>query len=399
LQTPPTQESQELLVDVINQWAFVYYYRGRFRDLQKLFDTYQPVVESLSDHGRQGMYWAWQGWILWHRGKFEAAYHMMRKGCDLGESANALHVIGHTCTWLAWTCADTGRLDEAVAYADRAIALFDSGQTQDPYIYFNALAGKGYACWHRGERESTYAIGDRLIEFGHRHTNVRSLVLGYSSRGWSYLISGDIEQAKTSFEEAVRVSADPWYARFPKLALGYGFTAAGVKDLAMPLLQELIEFSVANGAEFLGTTARFFHELCQMTPSNASEKLHFLESQLEEWRQTTSWLRYVICGHLMARGFMRLSQEDVEAKPPVQMDWNAYAMGKAEQWYTLCIEIAKDKGMVLLHALAWLGMAEYHVHSKNPQAAREAAGHAGELLEQCQAEHYLNQVQELLKRI
>jgi predicted ATPase len=73
LETPPTTESRELLVDVLNQWAFVYYYRGRFRDLQKLFDTNQPVVEALSDHSRQGMYWAWQGWTLWHRGHYEAA--------------------------------------------------------------------------------------------------------------------------------------------------------------------------------------------------------------------------------------------------------------------------------------------------------------------------------------
>jgi tetratricopeptide (TPR) repeat protein len=323
----------------------------------------------------------------------------MRKACDLGESANATHVIGHTCTWLAWTCADTGRLDEAVTYADRAIALYDSGQTQDPYIYFNALAGKGYACWHRGERASTYAIGDRLIEFGHRHTNVRSLVLGHSSRGWSYLISGDIDRAEVSFEEAVRVSVDPWYARFPKLALGYGFTAAGAKDQAMPLLQELIEFSIANGAEFLGTTARFFHELIEMTPSNASEKLHFLEGQLEEWRQTTSWLRYVICGHLMARGFMRLSQADGEIKTPVQTGWKAYAMDKAEQWYKLCIDIAKDKGMALLQALSWMGLAECSIRLGKRQSAREAVTHGKALLEQCDAEHYLIQVRELLDHI
>jgi tetratricopeptide (TPR) repeat protein len=399
MQTPPSVESQELLVDVLNQWAFVYYYRGRFRDLQKLFDTYQPVVEALSDYGRQGMCWAWQGWILWHRGHFEAAYHMMRKAYDMGESANALHVIGHSATWLAWTCTDTGRLDEAIDYGDRAIALYESGQTQDPYIYFNALAGKGYACWHRGERQSTYAIGGRLIAYGHRHANVRSLVLGHTCRGWSHLISGDIDGAKYCFDEAVHVSADPWYARFPKLALSYGFTAAGAVDLAEPLVRELIEFSMANGAEFLGTTARFFHELCQMTAANADEKLRFLDRQLEKWRQTNSWLRFVICGQLMARTLVRLSQVQPETEAAGGRQWNTFALGKAEQWYKICIEKAHDKGAVLLHALSWMGLGECQAVAGRSEDAGHALRQAVGLLEKCEAEHHLTQAHGLLNTI
>ncbi|MEJ2155145.1 MAG: adenylate/guanylate cyclase domain-containing protein [Desulfobacteraceae bacterium] len=399
LVTPPTVESQELLVDVLNQWAFVYYYRGRFRDLQKLFDTHQPVVESLSDRSRLGMYSAWQGWILWHRGYYEAAYQKMRKALELGEKANDSNVVSHACTWLTWTSADTGRLDEAVEYADRAIQLYDDGQTRSPYVYFNSLAGKGYACWHRGERSSTAAIGERLLEFGHLHANVRSQVLGHSCRGWSHLISGDLKNAEASFEKAVQISVDPWYARFPKLALGYGYTAAGAAESAEPLLQELIEFSVTNGAEFLGTTARFFQELCHITPANTTEKLHFCEQQLEDWRQNNSWLRYVICGHLIARTFFRLSDQAPAPPTSDQDDWHAYAIGRAEHWYSICIEKTQDQGAVLLQALSWLGMGRCHVATHKSEAAAHAVGQALHLFEKCEAEHYLAQAKALLERV
>jgi class 3 adenylate cyclase/tetratricopeptide (TPR) repeat protein len=399
LVTPPTVESQEMLVDVLNQWAFVYYYRGRFRDLQKLFDANQPVVESLSDRSRLGMYNAWQGWTLWHRGFFEAAYHKMRKALELGEEANDSDVVGHACTWLTWTSADTGRLDEAVEHADRAIELYDRGQTRSPYIYFNSLAGKGYVCWHRGERSSTAAISERLLKFGHLHNNVRSQVLGHSCKGWSYLIGGDLPAAKACFEKAVQISADPWYARFPKLALGYGFTASGDADSAEPLLQELIEFSVTHGAEFLGTTARFFQELCHITPANATEKLHFCEQQLEDWRQNNSWLRYVICGHLMARTFFRLSNQAPEPSTTDQADWCEYAMGKAENWYTICIDKTRDRGALLLQALSWLGMGEWLIASKKKDEAAHAVDQAIHLFEKCEAEHYLAQAKTLLEHI
>jgi class 3 adenylate cyclase/tetratricopeptide (TPR) repeat protein/ABC-type dipeptide/oligopeptide/nickel transport system ATPase component len=399
LVTPPTAESQELLVDVLNQWAFVYYYRGRFRDLQKLLDANQPVVESLSDHSRLGMYSAWQGWTLWHRGYFEAAYHKMRNALELGEKADDPNVVGHACTWLAWTSADTGRLDQAVDYADRAIQLYDSGRTRSPYVYFNSLAGKGYACWHRGERSRTAAIGERLLEFGHLHTNVRSQVLGHSCKGWSHLITGDLQKAKACFEKAVQISADPWYARFPKLALGYGFTAAGEAESAEPILQELIEFSVTHGAEFLGTTARFFQELCHITPANIIEKLHYCEQQLEDWRQNNSWLRYVICGHLMARTFFRLSHQAPEPRTKDHDDWYGYATGKAEHWYLICIDKTREQGAVLLQALSWLGMGEYHIASHNRDAAAQAVRQAIELFEACEAKHYLDQARSLLESI
>lgn len=396
---PATVKFQEHLVDVLSQWGFVYYYRGRFRELQELLDVYQPMVESLSDPRRQGLFWAWHGWTLWHRGRFEDAYHELRKAYALGESNSEYHLIGQTCNWLTWTCADTGRLNEAVDYADQAIALYDRGLIKDSYIYFNTLSAKGYACWHRGESDRTCSIGNRLIEFGHQNTNVHSVVLGHCCVGWSHLIRGDIDQAKACFEEAVRVSTDPWYARFPNLALSLGYTAAGAGDVAEPLLQELIEFSDANGAEFLGTTASFFLELCHLTVSNAAEKIRSLFRQLENWHQDNGWLRYVICGHLMAHRFVRLALEIDEENIQNQQDLKFHVLGKAEHWFKICAEESQAKGAVSLNGISWFGLGHYYAVTKQPEDAKKALDRAIGLFEQCNADHYLAQARELLSII
>jgi class 3 adenylate cyclase/tetratricopeptide (TPR) repeat protein len=387
--TPPTPESQAMLVDVLNQWAFVYYYRGRFRDLQKLFDGYQPVVDALSDPARQGMYWAWRGWILWHRGHFEAAYQMTRKARELGKASDNAYVIGHACNWMAWIGADTGRLDEAVELADEAIALYEKGRTDDQYVYFNALAGKGYAHWHRGDRGITHGIGTRLIDFGRRHTNMRSLVLGHSCHGWSYLIAGDMARATTCFERAVQVSADPWYARFPKLAHGYGLAAEGNVEAADPILRELIEFSTANGAEFLGTTARFFQELIHINRAEPAEGLLFMEAQLETWRRTASWLRYAICCHILAHTYARLSLDAGTDDPDHPLGGIERIRNKAEQWYRTCIETALSGNMRMLQAQSWLGLAELFHSAGRGDDTRDALERSISLLDACDAEVYL----------
>ena len=74
----------------------------------------------------------------------------------------------------------------------------------------------------------TGEIGEGLLKFGQRHGNVRSLVSGYSCMGWKDLITGDIQSATESFKKAVRISADPWYSLFPKLALCYGTISNGL---------------------------------------------------------------------------------------------------------------------------------------------------------------------------
>jgi class 3 adenylate cyclase/tetratricopeptide (TPR) repeat protein len=393
---PSTVKFKEHLVDVLSQWGFVYYYRGRFRELQELLDVYHPMIESLSDPKRQGLFWAWHGWTLWHRGRFEDAYHELRKAHALGESNSEYHLIGQSCNWLTWTCADTGRFDEAVDYADQAIALYNSGQIKDSYIYFNTLAAKGYACWHRGEGGRTRSIGNRLIEFGHKNTNVHSVVLGHCCVGWSHLIRGDIDQAKACFEEAVSVSTDPWYARFPKLALSLGFTAAGAGEAAQPLLQELIEFSDDNGAEFLGTTASFFLELCHLTAANAIDKMRWLFRQLESWRQDNGWLRYVICGHLMAHRFVKLAQEIEKKKFQDRQDLKVHVLGKAEHWFKICAEESQAKGAVSLNGISWLGLGHYYAIVKQPEDAKKALDRAIGLFKKCHADHYLSQARELV---
>ena len=56
-----SEEENALMLDVINEWAFVFYFRGRNRELLELFQKYQPLLEGLEDPSREGMYWAWRG--------------------------------------------------------------------------------------------------------------------------------------------------------------------------------------------------------------------------------------------------------------------------------------------------------------------------------------------------
>ena len=220
---------------------------------------------------------------------------------ELGQKADNPYVMGYARTWLTWPCTELGRFEEAIENGVQARALYQEGRVTDPYIYFHALFGEGYASWHKGDAQRTAQVGQKLIEFGKRYGNVRSLVSGHTCLGWRHLIIGEIERATQCFKEAVGISADPWYSQFPSLALCYGLISNGKIQEALPLLDQLILFSDDNGAEFIGEPGRFFKGLVSILSDQVEQGLAVMEGLLQKWQTDGCRLRVLLCGYVMAR--------------------------------------------------------------------------------------------------
>ena len=301
-------------------------------------------MDGLEDPVREGFHWAWHGCALWHRHRFAEAYDSLIKARRLGEKARHPYLTGYASTWLSWPCTELGRFDEAIECSEQAEALFVDGLVQDAYIYFNGLASKGYAYWHKGDAHRTGRIGDRLIKFGKRHGNVRSLVCGHCCQGWKDLVIGDIDAATTCFKTAVDISADPWYSQFPKLALCYGAISSGKIDSALPLLDQLIAFSDANGAEFVGDPARFFKALTTILNGQVTDGLAVMERLLAQWQSTGCRLRRLNCGYVMARVYFLLFQGAMQSTESPDSPQIRTMADHCIQWYQTCVSEARDMG-------------------------------------------------------
>ncbi len=386
-----TPETKKRLLDVVNQWAFVFYYRGMNRELLELLEHQQPLLEGLKDPVREGFHWAWRGCALWHRHRFAESYESLIRARELGEQANHPYVIGYACSWLSWPCTELGRFDEAFDNCDRAKGLFVDGHVKDPYIYFHPLSGKGYAYWHKGDALRTGEIGGRLLKFGHRHGNVRSLVLGHCCRGWKNLIIGDIQRAAKNFKQAVQISADPWYSLFPKLALCYGDISNGRFDEALPLLDHLITFSDDNGAEFIGEPALFFKGLTDIFSGRTVKGLETMETLLEQWRAGKCRVRALTCGYVMARVYSQLYEKALPASGQPDCAPVDDLADKAIGWFETCIREAAQMGAVAMQGQAWMGLGKTFALMGRKNQAQETLTKSIELLEKINATEHLKQ--------
>jgi len=347
-QVDKSAETDGRLIDLLSSWSFVYYYRGRYKELLSLLTDHQALVASLPDRNKCGMFYAWLGCALWHRERFQEAYQHLLKALAIGEDINDPAIVGYACCWLSWVCTELGQLDDAVGFAQKAQQIFETNR-RDDYIYVSSMAGLGYALWHRGDKDKTLEIGNVLLAFGRMQDDYRAKGMGYCCIGWSHLIGGDLAQATPYLEKAVQVSIDPWYSLFPKLALAYGFTLNGDFHAAENYITEIRKFNQQYGAEFAGTPAQFFHGMILVSQGRIIEGLRILEDSYQYWRQNGSKLRYAACGSMLAGVYADL------AKKAWSRNLSKYALracDKANVYFQNAIECAEQ-----IRAKALLGQA------------------------------------------
>ena len=402
---PGDDNEKRMLIDLLIKWASVYYYSGEYRELQELLEAHKNLAETMTDKSQLGMYYAWLSCALWHREMVREAYDYLSRALRLGEETGTHLVVGYACAWLTWTCMELGLLDEAVAAGERAQALCRAGDG-DHYVFFASLAGLGYALSQKGEKRKTLEAGKTLVEFGQRHSNVRSMVMGHVFIGMSHMVNGDIAAATSSFEEAIRVSADPWYSQFPVMSLCYARVAHGEFQGLQEKLEGIQSFSEEHGVEYLGTPAKVLLGAVMVAQGQFAKGMKILENGASIWLQTGSRLRYsyalLIMGNIYAAMAQGTGQREISTllrnfgflikNVPV-------ADRKAQKYLNEAIAIAREIGAKDTVGRASLALGLLHKSKGRHRQARECLAGAIRVFEECESDHYVRKAKEALGSI
>jgi class 3 adenylate cyclase/tetratricopeptide (TPR) repeat protein len=264
-------KEKRLLVHLLVEWALVFYYRGDFKGLTDLLGAYEEIAENLEKDESVGMFFAWLGFALSFRGKPQESYQYLQKALKIGEESNSQIVVGYACTWLPFTCAYLSLFDEGIAYGERAQKISKS-IAQDQYLYFKSRAALGFVSFYLRKSEDTYSAGKDILEYGRRHSNIRSQVMGYWIMAFSYVLAGNRAAAIESLERALQISADPFYSQFVKLFLGSVYTAEGKISNAEVLLNDVSSYCRTFGCELFEEMINPDLETIEKSKMGMSEK-------------------------------------------------------------------------------------------------------------------------------
>jgi len=397
-----SSEEEKLLIDILIKWAFVFYYRGDFKELTKLLSAHEDLAESIDDKARLGMFYAWFGFTLSARAKFNDAYQYISKALKIGEEIGNQQVIGYACTWLTWTCLELGLLEEAIVFGKRAQEMsrfFPS----EPYLYFKSLGGLGFTYWYRGERKKTLETGKALVEFGQKYSNIRSLSLGHSVKGLSYIMDGDFPMAIECFRKPIQISADPVYSEGANFGLGMSYLYNGQLQEAESALQEIVAFSQKFGYEVYGTPAQMLLGVILIAKGHMSKGLKILEEGqracLENERKHSYATSEYILGSIysqIVRGEGEIKLSNMVKNIRFLVKNVPFASKKAEQHFNKAIEVAKEIGAKGTQGQVYLDLGRLHKAKGRSDQAQDCFSKAVRLFEECEAEVYLQQAKEAL---
>ena len=397
-----TKEEEGLLIDILIKWAFVFYYRGDFRGMIDLFGAHKDLAESLDDKARLGMFYAWFGFAMWARGKARDSYEDLHKALQLGEEIGDQKVIGYAYTWLTWTCADLGMLDEAIAFGERAQEISKCLESEQ-YLYFKSLCGLGLTYNYKGETKKCFEAGQALLEYGQSHASIRSLTTGHCIMGAGHFSAGDFPSTIECLKRAIQVSADPIYCQGARMYLGIAYFNNGQLQEAEDALQEVVAFSRDFGAEWVGTAAQAFLGILLIAKGQMNQGLRMVEDAQREFVENGRKWFLALLHYAMGKLYLQIVEGAAKVSLSVALKNIGFlvrnvplAKQKATDNLNKSVEVAKEIGAKGTLGMAYLNLGLLHKAKGEKDKARECISMSIQFFEQCEAETYLRQAKEAL---
>jgi tetratricopeptide (TPR) repeat protein len=248
-------EEKWLLIDFLNEWAPVFYYRADFGGLRRLFLEYQALAESLSDQALLGSFYVWLSSSLFNTGKMKESYEFNLKAMEMFQNSSNT-AIGMGYANIIWCCAELKLLDQGIRYSEEVLAQRDD---LDPMGFFLSLGGLAMVYIFTGDSQKNFELGRILLEFGESHSDLRSTVVGYICTSYGHYSAGDFAKAVEWSQKAVELSNDPIFSVWPKLVLANFFIQSEKYQEADEILREITPFCQHLGMDYIVVWAQSLH--------------------------------------------------------------------------------------------------------------------------------------------
>jgi class 3 adenylate cyclase len=267
-----SEEEKRVLIDFLNEWARVFYYRADFGGLRRLFLEYQAMAESLSDQGLVGSFYAWLCVSLFNTGRVKKSYGFNLKALEMCRNKSNT-AIGMGYANIIWCCAELKLLEQGIEYGELIQAQRDD---LDPMDYFLSLGGLGMIYIFNGNSQANFEVGRILAEFGESNSDLRSTVVGYICTSYGHYSAGDFVKAVEWSQKAVELSNDPIFSVWPKLVLANFFIQSGKIQEADEILQEIIPFCQHLGMEYIVVWAQSLYGVVLMAKGHFSRGMNMI---------------------------------------------------------------------------------------------------------------------------
>jgi tetratricopeptide (TPR) repeat protein len=314
---------------------------------------------------------------------------------------NNPRVIGYACTWLVYACAVCDKYEEGYSFWERAVEIAESIKS-DPYLYFKSIAGIAHLNYFSGEKKQSFEIGNALLQYGAKHSNIRSQVVGHICIGHSRLADGDFTKAISSYQRAMGVAQDPFYAIWPKLYVGLCYFLNKKLVESEEVLGDVISYMHNFGCEIFSPAIVPIFGIISINKGEMSRGLKMIEdihnsSIAKNWGYGIALSEYVLGNLYFQMAYGERPGNLAIIKNLGFLAKNVpFASKKAEDFLNKAVASAKRFGAKGIQGWAYLDLGNlYRIRKRNAQA-RGCISEAVHVFEEIKAEVYLKKAREAL---
>jgi tetratricopeptide (TPR) repeat protein len=351
------------------------------------------------------LFYSWYGWAFSCQHKGLDSFPWFEKALQIGEENKDQRVIGYACTFLTWYYLIAGRLDLSIKHGERAQEISKVFKS-DAYLYFKSLAGLGFAYSLIGDKKKAIEIGNTLIDYGKKHSNIRSLTMGYATLGSAYQMHNDLTTAIQAYEKAIQVGVEPFYVEYIRMCLAVVYIINGQFTEAENALNCVVAFCQDSGAWGAGKPAQVFLGAVLIAKGQMNLGLKRLNEGKQELLTSGNMLNYLECEYILAKVFSQIA-EKAEPVNLSQIVKNIgflvknvpFASKKAEGHFKKAIKVAEEMGAKTIMGAACLDLGLLYKAMKRKDQANKYISEAVKLFEQYDADIYLRQANEALESL
>ena len=403
LSTKPRKSRQEedLLIDLLNKWSVVYIWRANFEEMIALLVSHEEMAESLGDKRKLGIFYAQLAHALAHKARLKDSYQYLMKALKLGEEIGNHEVIGYACIYLSSTCGELGLINDSIAFIERAQEISRVLESDlMPYrMAFHAAAPYFY----RGDSKKVKRIGNRFLEMGKNKSDVRFSSLGNFWLGQGHLAAGDFLLATKYFNLAIEISTDPLISLISRFMSGFSYLSTGQLQEAENSLNELMKLSEKFDAWNFRSTSKGLLGVVLISKGNISQGIRLIEDVKRVYLENGAKYRYATVEYLLGNIYLQMVQGGgrrslffLAKNIGFLIKTLPFVGKKCEGYFNKAIEVAKEIGAEGVLAQSYLGMGLLYKTNGRKEDAREFLTKAIQVFEKYEAAGYLKRAKEAL---
>jgi tetratricopeptide (TPR) repeat protein len=269
-------DQDRTLIDLVNTWSFVHYYRGTIDEWVELLRAHLPVAERIEDVGARSLYLACLGNALWFNGDLRGSLDALDRALALQPAGSESEGARHARAWRAHTLMMMGRLEEAEATEVPLGSL--------SYPVFKGMSGVAFAAVFGGHLVRARELIDELLRLGRAAGNPRAEAIGYVAEcAWRWMVLDPT--AGESAVHGMEAARDDVYRASNAFPLALALITNGRYAEARDLTEVWLPKTRAGGNYWIAAVLEVVRSACDIAFGRMSAGMRDLlrtEAELQE---------------------------------------------------------------------------------------------------------------------